>query len=106
MKDNVNIKGEDAILWGKWEHDDLEYERLEEGTCPKPYWTEKQMRRRGEPQRKKMRRESPGEKLEGRNKLEEKAGKEGEKENTKKMMIHKNKPDDGEGKEGETDLTQ
>ena len=64
------------------------------------------MRRRGEPQRKKMRRESPGEKQEGRNKLEEKAGKEGEKENTKKMMIHKNKPDDGEGKEGEIELPQ
>jgi len=55
VKENVRIKGEDAILWGKWEEDDLECERLEEGTCPKPYWTEKQMRRRGEPLRKRMR---------------------------------------------------
>ena len=39
----------------------MEYERLEEGTCPRPYWTEKQMKRRGEPQRKKMRRENPEE---------------------------------------------
>ena len=61
---------------------------MEEGTCPKPYWTEKQMRRRGEPQRKKMRRESPGEK-------EEKADKEDEKENTKKMRTQWNKQDDG-----------
>ena len=60
VKDDVKIKGEDAILWGKWEDDDLEYERLEEGTCPKPYWTEKQMRRRGEPQRKRMRRDPKG----------------------------------------------
>ena len=96
VKDNVKIKGEDAILWGKWEDDDLEYERLEEGTCPKPYWTEKQMRRRGEPQRKKMRRESPGEKQEGRNKVEGKVGQEEEKEKTKKMVIYKNKPEDGD----------
>ena len=63
----MNIKGEDAILWGKWEEDDLECERLEEGTCPKPYWTEKQMRRRGEPLRKRMRRESMEGKQRGRN---------------------------------------
>ena len=67
VKENVNIKGEDAILWGKWEEDDLECERLEEGTCPKPYWTEKQMRRRGEPMRKRMRRESMEGKQRGRN---------------------------------------
>ena len=71
VKENVNIKGEDAILWGKWEEDDLECERLEEGTCPKPYWTEKQMRRRGEPLRKRMRQESIGGKQTGRNNKEE-----------------------------------
>ena len=64
------------------------------------------MRRRGEPQRKKMRRESPGEKLEGRNELEEKADKEDEKENTKKMMTQGNKQDDGEGKEEATEQPQ
>ena len=106
VKDDVKIKGEDAILWGKWEDDDLEYERLEEGTCPKPYWTEKQMRRRGEPQRKRMRREPQGEIEEGRNKLEEKAGEEGDRTKTKKMMIKENKSGDGEGKEGGTELPQ
>ena len=55
VKENVGIKGEDAILWGKWEEEDLECERLEEGTCPRPYWTEKRMKRRGEPKRKKRR---------------------------------------------------
>ena len=37
----------------------MECERLDKGTCPRPDWTEKQMRRRGEPQRKKLRRENP-----------------------------------------------
>ena len=64
------------------------------------------MRRRGEPQRKRRRRESPGEKQQGRDKLEEKAGQEGEKTKIKKLMIQKNKPEDGEGKEGGTKLPQ
>ena len=93
-------KGEDAILWGKWEEDDLEYERLEEGTCPKPYWTEKQMRRRGEPQRKTMRRESPGEKE------EERADEEDEKENNKKMRTQWKKQDDEDEKKKATNHSQ
>ena len=43
VKENVGRKGEDAILWGKWEETNLEEERLEE-VCLKPYWSEKQMR--------------------------------------------------------------
>ena len=54
VRENVGIKGEDAILWGKWEVEDLEYERLEEGAYPRPYWSEQQMKRRGEPKRKRM----------------------------------------------------
>ena len=100
VRTNVKTKGEDAILWGKWEEDDLEYERLEEGTCPKPYWTEKQMRRRGEPQRKKMRRESPGEKEEDR------ADEEDEKENNKKMRTQWKKQDDKDEKEKATNHRQ
>ena len=83
VRTNVKTKGEDAILWGKWEEDDLEYERLEEGTCPKPYWTEKQMRRRGEPQRKKMRRENLNGEEEGEEEKEDK-------ENNKKMKTQVN----------------
>ena len=55
VRDNVGIKGEDAIL--------------EEGKCPRPYWTEKQMKRRGEPRRKRIRRESPEKKQKGRKQL-------------------------------------
>ena len=54
VKENVVIKGEDAVLWEKWEEEDLECERLEEGIYPRPYWTEKQMKRRGEPKRKRL----------------------------------------------------
>ena len=53
VRENIRRKGEDAILWGKWEEEDLECEKLEE-TCPKPYWSEKIMRRRGQPPRKKQ----------------------------------------------------
>ena len=42
---NIRMKGEVDILWGKWEDEDLECEKLEE-TCPKPYLSERQMRRR------------------------------------------------------------
>ena len=55
------------------------------------------MRRRGEPQRKNMRRESPGENKDGRNKLERKVGQDEVKEQTKKMEMHK--PGDEDGKE-------
>ena len=96
VKDNVNIKGEDAILWGKWDEDDLECERLEEGACPKPYWTEKQMRRRGEPQRKRMRLESMGEKQPGGNDQEEELCREAE-----RMTQNQ---EDGGGKGGEPEL--
>ena len=74
VRENVGIKGEDAILWGKWEEEDLEYKILEEGTCPRPYWTKKQMKRRGEPKRKKMRRENPEESNIGGNKEVEQGG--------------------------------
>ena len=56
VKENVARKGEDAVLWGKWEERELEEEKLEEA-CPRPVWTEKQMKRRGEPPKKKIRRD-------------------------------------------------
>ena len=73
----------------------IECERLEEGACPKPYWTEKQMRRRGEPQRKRMRRESMGEKQPGRNDKEEELCRE-----TEGRTQEQNQEDEG-GKGGE-----
>ena len=102
----MSTKGEDAILWGKWEEDDLEYERLEERACPKPYWTEKQMKRRGEPQRKKMRRESLGENKDGRNQLEGKNCQREEKGKTKKMGMSEKKTEDEDGKEEAKELHQ
>ena len=56
VKENVAQKGEDPVLWGKWEESDLEEEKLEEA-CPKPMWTNSQMKRRGEPPKKKIRRD-------------------------------------------------
>ena len=43
------------LQWVKWEEVDLEHERLEEGGCPKLYWTEKHMHKRGVPPKKKLR---------------------------------------------------
>ena len=66
---------DDAILWGNWEDQDLECEMLEV-VCPKPYWSEKQTRRRGEvhlvnhPER-------------GRKELQKKKMKDGTRENQK-----------------------
>ena len=99
VRTNVKTKGEDAILWGKWEEDDLECERLEEGTCPKPYWTEKQMRRRGEPQRKKMRRENQNGEEEGEEEKEDK-------EINKKMKTKVNTQNYGAKKENATEEPQ
>ena len=77
VRENVGTKGEDAILWGKWDEGELEEEKMEE-ECPKPNWSDKQMRRRGEPPRKKLRR-SPEEEGEGRESKErDEATKEGE----------------------------
>merc|ERR1712020_391008 len=56
VKENVAQKGEDPVLWGKWEESDLEEEKLEEA-CPRPVWTNSQMKRRGEPPKKKIRRD-------------------------------------------------
>ena len=56
VKENVAQKGEDPVLWGKWEESDLEEEKLEEA-CPRPMWTNSQMKRRGEPPKKKIRRD-------------------------------------------------
>ena len=64
VKENVGRKGDDAVLWGKWDETDLEEEKLEE-ECPRPAWTAKQMRRRGEPPRKKIRRDEDDEEAEG-----------------------------------------
>ena len=50
--ESLNIK---KLQWVKWEEVDLEHERLEEGGCPKLYWTEKHMRKRGVPPKKKLR---------------------------------------------------
>jgi hypothetical protein len=56
VKENVAQKGEDPVLWGKWEESDLEEEKLEEA-CQRPVWTNSQMKRRGEPPKKKSRRD-------------------------------------------------
>ena len=61
VMENVRRKGDDAVLWGKWDEEDLREEKLEE-ECPRPIWTEKQRRRREEPPRKKPRRSTYGEK--------------------------------------------
>ena len=53
VRENVGRKGDNAVLWGKWDEDDLREEKMDE-ECPRPTWTEKQMRRRGEPPRKKQ----------------------------------------------------
>ena len=76
VRENVGMKGEDAILWGKWEEENLEYERLEEGTCPcpRPYWTEKQMKKRGKPKRKKIKMDHQEECNNGENEEVEQGG--------------------------------
>ena len=61
VKENVTQKGEDAVLWGKWEESDLEEEKLEEA-CPRPVWSNSQMKRRGEPPKKKIRRDEKDDK--------------------------------------------
>ena len=79
VKENVARKGEDAVLWGKWEETDLEEEKLEE-TCPRPVWTDKQMKRRGEPPKKKIRRDESDTKAERWvDKTEDKENEEGNK---------------------------
>ena len=59
------------LQWVKWEEVDLEHERLEEGGCPKLYWTEKHMRKRGVPPKRKLR---PDTKPKGRRDVEKKEG--------------------------------
>ena len=76
VKENVARKGEDAVLWGKWEEIDLEEEKLEEA-CPRPVWTDKQMKRRGESPKKKIKKDKSDTEAERRvDKMEDK-GKEG-----------------------------
>ena len=64
------------------------------------------MKRRGEPQRKKMRRESLGENKDGRNQLEGKNCQREEKGKTKKMGMSEKKPEDEDGKEEAKELHQ
>ena len=76
VKENVARKGKDAVLWGKWDETDLEEEKLEDA-YPRPTWTEKQMRRRGEPPRKKIRRDEDDKEVEGGTEETEDGVKEG-----------------------------